>query len=296
MNPNPDTAKVRTGFQGAGFVTGAKPLRFSIDWITRPLFGIVLAAIATGAVLVGGFWFAVLVGAGAIIAAYEWHRMVASKFFIRPTFISALTIIGVLYAMQMQPHSAIVWSVLALGGIANVILGLAQKTPTFWQAGGTLYLGAAVLAMMALRILPPHGAMLVLGMLLAVWASDTGALIFGNLIGGPKLWVALSPNKTWAGFFGGIATAAIITAIYAGALGLPLARGALFGAGVSLVAHAGDMFESWAKRMFRIKDSGGLIPGHGGVLDRIDSTLLSAIALAALVLIAGIDPLFGALP
>ena len=157
-------------------------------------------------------------------------------------------------------------------------------------------MGAAALAMMALRVLAPHGSMLVLGMLLAVWATDTGALVFGNLIGGPKLWPALSPNKTWAGFFGGLVTAAIIAAVYASALGMPVIRGAIFGAGISVVASAGDMFESWAKRMFRIKDSGGLIPGHGGVLDRIDSTLLAAIALATLVLVIGIDPLFGAHP
>jgi len=267
-----------------------------MDWVTRPLFGIVLAAIATGAVLAGGFWFAIFIGAGSIVAAYEWHRMVANRFFLRPTFVTALTLMGVLYAADMQPHSLLAWAVLLLGTAANLLLAQAQKTPLVWQASGTFYLGAAVLAMMDLRILPPHGAMLVLGMLLAVWASDTGALIFGNLIGGPKLWVALSPNKTWAGFFGGMATAAIITAIYAGALGLPVLRGALFGAGISVVGHTGDMFESWAKRMFRIKDSGGLIPGHGGVLDRIDSTLLAAIVLAVLVLAVHIDPLFGARP
>jgi phosphatidate cytidylyltransferase len=267
-----------------------------MDWVTRPLFGIVLAAIATAATLAGGFWFATFIGIGAIVAAYEWHRMVASKLFIRPTFITALTIIGVLYATQAQPHSTFAWAILAIGMAGNFLVGLAQDTPPAWQLGGTFYLGAAVLAMMALRVLAPHGSMLVLGMLLAVWATDTGALIFGNLIGGPKLWPALSPNKTWAGFFGGLMTAAIIAAVYASALGQPIARGALFGAGISVVASAGDMFESWAKRMFRIKDSGGLIPGHGGVLDRIDSTLLAAIALATLVLVAGIDPLFGVHP
>jgi phosphatidate cytidylyltransferase len=296
LNRTADTAKLGRAVQGAGFVAGAKPLRFSMDWVTRPLFGIVLAAIATAATLAGGFWFASFIGIGAIVAAYEWHRMVARKLFIRPSFITALTIIGVLYAMLAQPHSTFAWTILAIGMAGNFLVGLAQDTPPAWQLGGTFYLGAAVLAMMALRILAPHGSILVLGMLLAVWATDTGALVFGNLIGGPKLWPALSPNKTWAGFFGGLVTAAIIAAVYASALGMPVIRGAIFGAGISVVASAGDMFESWAKRMFRIKDSGGLIPGHGGVLDRIDSTLLAAIALATLVLVAGIDPLFGAHP
>jgi phosphatidate cytidylyltransferase len=280
--------------QGAGFVAGAKPLRFSMDWVTRPLFGILLAAIATAAVLVGGIWFAVFVGAGAIVAAYEWHRMVASTLFIRPTIITALTLIGVLYALQAAPHSMLAWAVLALGGVANALIALAQERSALWQTGGTLYIGAAVLAIVGLRILAPHGALLVLGMLLAIWATDTGALIIGKLFGGPKLWPALSPNKTWAGFFGGVAVAAVVTAIYATAFGLSAVQGGLFGAGISIVAHTGDMLESWAKRVFNIKDSGGLIPGHGGVLDRIDSTLLASIALAILVLVMGIDPLFGA--
>ena len=296
MNQSADTAKVGPVLQGVGFVAGAKPLRFSMDWVARPLFGILLAAIATAAVLAGGIWFAVFVGAGAIIAAYEWHRMVANALFIRPTFITAFTIIGALYVLLAEPHSMLAWAVLALGAVANALIALAQERPPLWQAGGTLYIGAAVLAIVSLRMLAPHGALLVLGMLLAVWATDTGALIIGNLVGGPKLWAALSPNKTWAGFFGGVAIAAIVTAIYATAFGVSAMQGGLFGAGVSVIAHAGDMLESWAKRQFRIKDSGGLIPGHGGVLDRIDSTLLASIALAVLVLVIGIDPLFGARP
>jgi phosphatidate cytidylyltransferase len=116
-------------------------------------------------------------------------------------------------------------------------------------------------------------------------------LIVGNLVGGAKLWPALSPNKTWAGVFGGLGVAAAAGAVTFLIIAAGAGRGALFAVCVSGVAQIGDLFESWAKRRFRIKDSGGLIPGHGGILDRIDSTLLVAPVLAVLVLFGHVDPL-----
>lgn len=123
--------------------------------------------------------------------------------------------------------------------------------------------------------------------------TDTGALIVGNLVGGARLWPSLSPNKTWAGTVGGIVAAAAAEAAFVTLVGGHALIGVLLGSGIAVVAHCGDLFESWVKRVFRRKDSGSMIPGHGGVLDRIDSTLSTAPCLAALVLIAGINPLLG---
>jgi phosphatidate cytidylyltransferase len=114
-----------------------------------------------------------------------------------------------------------------------------------------------------------------------VWASDIGAYAFGRLIGGPKLAPALSPNKTWAGAIGGLCCALAIGELAAAAFmadppGLLLAISAF----VAIAAQVGDLIESFAKRCFNVKDSGGLIPGHGGLLDRLDSLLLAALALA----------------
>ncbi len=159
---------------------------------------------------------------------------------------------------------------------------------------GILYLGLPALALVAMRAFEPRGATIIVGMFLMVWATDTGALIFGNLIGGPRMAPVLSPSKTWAGTIGGSVTAALV---YAAFIGLFL-EGNAWKAGVfalvfSITAHAGDLFESFVKRRFGTKDSGALIPGHGGVLDRMDSTLAASIAMAALVFLTNFQPLFG---
>jgi phosphatidate cytidylyltransferase len=136
--------------------------------------------------------------------------------------------------------------------------------------------------------------MITIALFIGVWMTDTGALVVGNVIGGARLWPSLSPNKTWAGTLGGVAVAAAAEAGFVMLLGGHALTGVMLGGGIAVVAHCGDLFESWVKRVFRRKDSGSMIPGHGGVLDRIDSTLSSAPCLAALVLIAGINPLSGA--
>jgi phosphatidate cytidylyltransferase len=137
---------------------------------------------------------------------------------------------------------------------------------------------------------------IILGVFLVVWAADTGALVAGKVLKGPKLAPVLSPNKTWSGTLGGVAAAAAVEAIFIAVLGGSAWRAALYGAGLAVVAHAGDLFESFVKRRFHRKDSGTMIPGHGGVLDRIDSMLAAALGVALLVLVLGADPLFGASP
>jgi phosphatidate cytidylyltransferase len=114
-----------------------------------------------------------------------------------------------------------------------------------------------------------------------VWASDIGAYAFGRLIGGPKLAPALSPNKTWAGAIGGLASAMVVGQLAAAFFaGDPPAVLFAISAFVAIAAQVGDLIESFAKRCFNVKDSGGLIPGHGGLLDRLDSLLLASLALA----------------
>jgi phosphatidate cytidylyltransferase len=135
-----------------------------------------------------------------------------------------------------------------------------------------------------------------LGILLAVWSADTGALFGGRFFGGPKLVPTLSPNKTWAGFICGTFAAGLVEALFVGLLGGSAVAGLSFGVIIALVGHAGDLFESWVKRRFQAKDSGALIPGHGGVLDRIDSLLFVAPVCAFLVFFAGLNPFQGPSP
>ena len=277
-------------------IAPASGLRFSPDWITRPLFGILLAALVVAADFKGPAYLAVFVGIGAIFAVREWHRMVWPQSFLFEMVQSGLTVAIALAAFILWPHGIIAWAILGIGAVVSFAVAFFRHENPFWQAGGILYIGVPTVAMIAARALPVSGAWLIVGLLLIVWATDTGALIAGNLIGGPKLVPMLSPNKTWAGTIGGVVAAALVEAIYVGILGGNPFFGCVYGAAISVVAHCGDLFESWVKRSFKRKDSGSLIPGHGGMLDRIDSTLFAVSALAVLALVFNLDPLFGAHP
>ncbi|HEX4178667.1 MAG TPA: phosphatidate cytidylyltransferase, partial [Rhizomicrobium sp.] len=159
--------------------------------------------------------------------------------------------------------------------------------------GGVFYIGLPSLALVALRIYPPQGALVVLGLFLIVWATDTGALVFGKLIGGRKMAPRLSPGKTWAGTIGGSVTAAVVFGLYIAFFGFNIWLAMFFAFVFSFAAHGGDLFESLVKRRFGYKDSGGLIPGHGGVLDRMDSMFVASLVLSLLIFGLHLNPLFG---
>lgn len=157
-----------------------------------------------------------------------------------------------------------------------------------WMALGLVYVLVPCLALVWMRE-ESGDPFLVLVLFVCVWASDTGAYAFGRLIGGPKLAPRISPNKTWAGLCGAmLASAAVLVAALLGfavhPLSLPMT--VLLGAAIGVIGQAGDLFESWVKRRFGAKDSGTLIPGHGGALDRLDSMLFVAPAVGLLMWVA----------
>jgi phosphatidate cytidylyltransferase len=273
---------------------GYRAIRWNMDWVTRPLFGLALAAVAIGVLFSAPPFFAALIVAISIAAAWEWHRMVSKgRFYHTEAAVNAVAVALAVTSLLVTRQIWIALIVLAAG--AGVAWKLAQERHVHpvWQAIGILYLGLPALALVALRAFEPRGAMIIVGMFLIVWATDSGALIFGNLIGGPRMAPVLSPSKTWAGTIGGSVTAALIFAAFIWFLGGSAWQAGLFGLLFSITAHAGDLFESFVKRRFGIKDSGAMIPGHGGVLDRMDSTLAAAAAMALLVFLAGLNPLFG---
>jgi phosphatidate cytidylyltransferase len=271
---------------------GMRGIKFNRDWITRPLFGIALAGITIAAIFGGALYVAILAGAIGLAAAREWHRMVTDHALGADFVVTSATIIAVLSAGLVWPHSVLPWLIMLAGALCSVLLARQQKAPLVWQGAGTAYLCIPLLALLLLRG-APHGAMILIALFIAIWMTDTGALIIGNLVGGARLWPALSPNKTWSGTLGGVLAAATAEALFVMLVGGHALTGIILGGGIAIVAHCGDLFESWVKRIFQRKDSGSMIPGHGGVLDRIDSTLAAAPCLSALVLIVGINPLFG---
>jgi phosphatidate cytidylyltransferase len=276
-----------------GPAPGLRNIRLSRDWITRPLFGAALALITIAAILGGVAYFAVLSVVVGISAAREWHRMITNRAYGQDFMIASATIIVTAVAALTWPHSIIPWVAIVAGVALSAGMAQLRGERILWQSAGVAYLCVPILALLLLRD-APHGAMIVIALFIGIWMTDTGALIVGNLVGGARLWPSLSPNKTWAGTLGGVVAAAAAEAGFVMLLGGHALVGVMLGSGIAIVAHCGDLFESWVKRVFQRKDSGSMIPGHGGVLDRIDSTLAAAPTLAVLVLVAGVNPLFGA--
>lgn len=299
MSSVPEIAVTRPTPAGGQAVGTFAP---SLDWITRPLFGFLLAGIAIAATLAGGLAFAIFLLVGCAAAAREWHRFFASRDFLLPTLVTVAAMVGALlaqlYGLQLFGGSdgLAPFAILAAGSVCNFIVGLVWRQPAAAHAAGSIYIGLPALALFLLRQSHHHPVWLVVLVFVSVWATDTGALFSGNLIGGPKLAPMLSPNKTWAGSIGGLLCAALIAAVIAVALKTSVWAGVTFAAVISAAGQIGDLFESMVKRWRGHKDSGALIPGHGGVLDRIDSILFAAPVASCLVLVAGFDPLAGLRP
>lgn len=171
--------------------------------------------------------------------------------------------------------------------------GLNLKKTVQFRLVGLLYIVSAVTAMAWLRIHPfssgddlSQGAEWIIGLFALVWATDIAAYITGRLIGGPKIAPRVSPNKTWAGLLGGMAaSAAIAYGLSSYVPTLPGPHAVLIGAVIAIIAQAGDFLESGIKRRAGVKDSGTLLPGHGGLLDRVDGLLPASLAYAILVYI-----------
>jgi len=253
-----------------------------------------LAAIAIASIFAGKWPFAVLVAVISVAALREWHRIVESRGSAREFWLSGLAVPIALLLLVARPTAPTAWVVLIAGAIAVFVFAAVRGARPFWHASGVFYVGIPALLLVFLRTSAAHAPFVLVELFLVIWATDTGALILGNLIGGPKLVPKLSPRKTWAGTLGGVVAASASAALFIAILHGHVLAAMAFGSILSVIAHGGDLLESWVKRQFELKDSGGLIPGHGGALDRIDSTLTAATAMAVAVFVLGVDPMFGA--
>lgn len=247
------------------------------DLLTRTLSALVLGPAVLASVALGGWVFNLVICIFAALTAVEWVRLVEPER-------SGKHVLPVLAATIAALGLAIVLGA-ALGlGVAAALTILLFAVVRFGQAGHARLLAFTVpyvalgsYAMVWLREQPGVGLFLLLYLLLVVWATDIGAYAAGRTIGGPKLAPGISPKKTWAGLGGGMAAAAALGAAVAAWSGFfsPWPA-ALLAALLAVVAQAGDLFESAIKRRFNVKDSGRIIPGHGGLLDRVDGLLAGA--------------------
>lgn len=236
----------------------------------------------------GAPYFDLWIVAAIIVLAWEWYRLTASPvgsqtgtFGPRGLLFVICALLPVLAASLLSPPVALVVAAAAILGMLVSAQGPAQSNA--WLSGGIAYLTLPCIALLWLRHDAPDGLAVVFWLIAVVWASDIGAYFAGRLIGGPKLAPAISPNKTWAGFFGGCGAAMMVGAIATVLTGADsLLAMAAVSVGLGIVAQLGDLVESWLKRRFGAKDTSALIPGHGGLLDRVDG-LMAAAALLALI-------------
>ena len=258
------------------------------EFMPRLASAAVLAAAALFAVYVGGIYFSALVAAFALILGWEWARLIGRRQFagVAAAIMAALATalaVGVAYT----PGWGLVAAALGTGAVAAV-LGIKDLSAARWGAGGVLYIAVPAMALIWLRADPAWGRAGVLWLFGVVWGTDIGAYLAGRRFGGPLLAPSVSPRKTWSGAAGGFLTALALT-VAAAPLVAPEHPGILllFAALLSVAAQAGDLLESAIKRHFGVKDMSQIIPGHGGVFDRVDG-LLAAAPLAAGLIWSGV--------
>ncbi|HEX8420578.1 MAG TPA: phosphatidate cytidylyltransferase [Sphingomonas sp.] len=242
---------------------------------------VVMIAVATAALFIGGIALWVLAVVIAIVMMGEWADLEKVSPKTRRMSQFALSVPLAL----MAPASLILETrdFFTLGLIAGAAFFVAIVTRRGQLALGVVYCAVPVMALVFVRR-QDEGLLFAFWMLAIVWACDIGAFFAGRSIGGPKLAPRLSPNKTWAGLIGGILLATTLAAILYANYGLPL-RLLLATPLLAALAQGGDLYESWLKRRAGVKDSGNSLPGHGGVLDRLDG-LVPVAPIAALLVVA----------
>ena len=250
--------------------------RFGSDLKPRVAAAVAMGSLALATAWIGGFIFAVFWWFASIVVLWEWQRLVGGGRLAERVAVGSLTLaLAALSALHNSILGSIV--VLVLGAVA--IGWLTGRRDAIWAAAGAIYAGALVASAVLLRISPGFGLASILWLFAVVWGTDIAAYFAGRMIGGPKLWPSVSPGKTWSG--------AIVGAFAGALLGLMLSAWtnrlpALFwlGLATAIVSELGDLFESALKRRFGVKDSSGLIPGHGGLMDRLDAFVAASLFAA----------------
>lgn len=264
-------------------MTSSPPVK-RFDWTNlglRVASAAVLGPAVLAAAWFGGWPYLVIIAVGVALLAIEWGGMSAP---VAPTRVAAAVAAAVLIAVFVGYRGDFLWAwgaiLLSAGAAAIIARGIAERPAD--TAYGVLYIAPAALCLVWLRS-TNQGHWWTMMLFAATWAADIGAFAVGSTLKGPKLWPRFSPNKTWSGFVGGLAAATGAGALMAAlpAFQLNVFAAGFIGLAVGLATMAGDLWESALKRRFGVKDSGDLIPGHGGLLDRVDGLMFAVVVMAA---------------
>jgi phosphatidate cytidylyltransferase len=273
--PQLDRAEMRAFF-------AKDPLRL------RVVSALVLAPLPIAAIWFGWPWLPLLTAVAAAVMAWEWGRLCRGGAFGR-TGIVLVAVVLVAVAAASLASIGLALGTAVIG--AGLVLWAARETKDAdpqWTAFGAIWVALPCVCLLWLARDGLAGRPTLLWLLAVVWATDIGAYAAGRTFGGPRLAPRWSPSKTWTGLMGGIACAALTGWATAAWLGIsPAAPLVGVSAGLAIVEQFGDLAESAAKRRFGVKDSSGLIPGHGGLLDRLDGLLAVIPVVALLTLIGG---------
>ncbi|TYR33808.1 phosphatidate cytidylyltransferase [Mesorhizobium microcysteis] len=257
----------------------------------RVISGVVLIVAVLALTWAGGIWFRLLSAAigGAIL--YEWMAMALPQHRSPHRLVLAVLLAVVLLMLVVGISGTTLLLALAAATILAATHAAYAKVG-FWPVAGLAYAGLSAISLAALRGGDWAGLAATLFLFAVVWATDILAYFVGKAVGGPKLAPSISPGKTWSGAIGGTLAgivAGVIVALWVGAA-WGVAAMLVTGFALSVVSQLGDLFESSLKRRFGAKDSSQLIPGHGGVMDRVDGLVAAAFAMFVIgALAAGVD-------
>jgi phosphatidate cytidylyltransferase len=255
----------------------AKPV--SSELVLRINSALILVALTLALTYAGTQTFAALILFAATLMSWEWGRVVRGAGIDGIFAIQSAAIIAAGYFTLKHYTAAAVLIIMVATWLAfRFHQRLEYQSDPWWSAAGVYYAGLPAIALIAIRQDPDYGFHAILYLFLVVWSADTGAFFTGRLIGGPKLAPKISPNKTWSGFIGGAVFACIAGVLFAAWFGhTSIPTVAALSIVLALISQGGDLGESFLKRFFGVKDTSGLIPGHGGVLDRLDGLVFAAI-------------------
>lgn len=229
----------------------------------------------------GGVWFDIFAAFLGLLIAHEWTNMAHGRSSTQFALHAAAALTAAFLPKEIGVPLTLGIAVLLTGG-GVVAATFRSREKVVWTYLGIPYVTVAVLSLVVLRDHAVWGVHAIMLLMFVVWATDTCAYFAGRVIGGPKLAPRYSPKKTWAGLLGGMMGAAIVAGLYAGIYAPKAWPLVIVAAILAALAQAGDIFESAMKRHFGVKDSGYLIPGHGGVMDRVDGLVFAAGAAAAI--------------